>query len=176
MKRYLKIIGSLILDQFVGIIGGSMMVLPMVTFLGDNMKLGGLIAFLFAFGFYAYVAYNTAFKGGFRDEHRIRKDLNYNGYQYKGLLCGLLAAAPLMLYFFVCLLLRANIFNVYYMVASMYWTWPLLQIFQGADRYLIMGLVFIPMVIIPWIGYIAGYKNFSVFDKILTAYKNYTEK
>ena len=62
------------------------------------------------------------------------------------------------------------------MIATMYWTWPLGGLTGWFDRYLIMGLAIVPAVILPWIGYIAGFKNFSVFDRLLIAYKNIIEK
>lgn len=172
MKRFFKMVGSFWLDQFVGIIGGSMMVLPVVTFFKDNMMLGYTLAFIFSFGFYAYVLYNSAFKSGFRDEKRITKDPSYRGYLYKGALGGVVAALPTAI-FFVCCMIFKEILYLYYEILTMYWTWPLGNILLWKNPHLVMGLAMVPTVLLPWIGYIAGYKNFSVFDKVLTAYRKF---
>lgn len=174
MKKFLKFVGSLFLDQFVGIISGSMLVLCVASFF-QNSKLGYFLAFLFCFGFYAYVTYNSAFKAGFRDIHRIQKDPSYVGFRYKGALAGLVSIFPLIGLLVAYLLSDNGILAFYYMIANMYWTWPLAGIFKS-HQLLIMILAYLPMIVIPWIGYIAGYKNFILLDKTITVYKKYIEK
>ena len=166
-------VGSLLLDQFVGIIGGTMMVLCVSTFFNNSFG-GYLLAFIFAFGFYAYVTYNSAFKGGFRDPRRIRRDDKYCGYLFKGALAGVLSILPLLCFYLVYFFSRKPELAFFYMVADMYWTWPLTGMFKS-HQMLIMGTTFIPSVIIPWVGYIAGFKNFLVFDKVVEIYRKYAE-
>lgn len=174
MKKFLKFVGSLFLDQFVGIISGSMLVLCVASFF-QNSKLGYFLAFLFCFGFYAYVTYNSAFKAGFRNTHRIQKDPSYKGFYYIGALAGMVTILPLFGLLMAYLLSDNGIFAFGYMIANMYWTWPLAGIFKS-HQLLIMILAYVPMILIPWIGYIAGYKNFILFDKAITAYKKYIDK
>ena len=174
MKHLFKLVGSLLLDQAVGIIGGSMMVLCVSTFF-NNSFWGYFLAFIFAFGFYAYVTYNSAFKGGFRDPHRIRREEGYYGFLFKGALAGILSIIPLLGLFIYYVVSKRPEWAFYYMIADMYWTWPLTGIFKSHQT-LIMATTFLPSVIIPWIGYIAGYRNFLLIDKVLALYRKYTEK
>lgn len=174
MKQFFKMVGSLLMDQVVGIIGGMMMVLCVSTFFNNSFT-GYFLAFIFCFGFYAYVTYNSAFKGGFKDPRRIRKECSYFGYWYKGALAGIISVLPLLSVFLVYVISNRPEWALYYMVADMYWTWPLTGMFKS-NQMLIMSLTFVPSVVIPWIGYIAGFKNFVVFEKILELYRKYTEK
>lgn len=170
MKRLLKLSGSLILDQFVGIIAGSMLVLCVALLKNSLMAYVG--AFIFAFSFYAYATYNSSFKCGFRDHHRIRKDATYKGYLYKGAISGFIAAIPLSSLYFVYLFTRSTNVFVVYMIADMYWTWPLKGIIPNHPL-IVTTTSLIPMVIIPWLGYIAGYKNFLFQDLFVNLYKKY---
>lgn len=174
MKKFFKFIGSLFLDQFVGALSGSMLVLCVSTFF-NNSKLGFLLAFIFSFGFYAYVTYNTGFKAGFKDTHRVQKDKSYRGYLFKGLLAGGITTLPLVALLIVYITTDNGIYALYYMIANMYWTWPLAGIFKS-HQILIMALTYVPIVVIPWIGYIAGYKNFVLLDKFVELYKAYIDK
>ncbi len=174
MKKFFKLVGSLFLDQFVGALSGSMLVLCVSTFF-NNSKLGFLLAFVFSFGFYAYVTYNSGFKAGFKDIHRVQKDPSYRGHLYKGFLAGCVTILPLVALLIIYITTNNGIYALYYMIANMYWTWPLAGIFKS-HQVLIMALTYIPMVIIPWIAYIAGYKNFVLLDKIIFSYKRYIDK
>lgn len=173
MKKFFKFIGSLFLDQIVGIISGSMLVLCVSSFFG-NSKLGYFLAFVFSFGFYAYVTYNSSFKAGFRDTHRIQKDTNYCGYWFTGLLAGSVTILPLIALLIIYTSTNNGIYAFYYMIANMYWTWPLAGIFKS-HQMLIMISTYLPMTLIPWIGYIAGYKNFILFDKVIELYRAYVD-
>ncbi len=174
MKHIFKCIGSLLIDQFVGIISGFMLVLC-VSALFENSLMGYTLAFCICFGFYAYVTYISAFKSGFRDKHRIEKNNRYFGYLYKGALAGVLAAIPLFGLYLSYRITGAGILALYYMITNMYWTWPMINIFPNHQP-LVMALAFLPMIVIPWIGYIAGYKNFMVADLAVKLYKKFTVK
>lgn len=174
MKKFFKFVGSLFLDQVVGIISGSMLVLCVASIF-ENSKTGYFLAFLFSFGFYAYVTYNSGFKAGFRDIHRVQKGLSYRGYYFKGLLAGSVTIIPLIAVLTIYLITNNGIYAFYYMILNMYWTWPLAGIFKS-HQVLIMALGYVPMLFIPWISYIAGYKNFVLLDKLILLYKKYVDK
>ena len=57
MKKFFNFVGSLFLDQFVGALSGSMLVLCVSTFF-NNSKLGFLLAFIFSFGFLYYFRFH----------------------------------------------------------------------------------------------------------------------
>ena len=173
MKKFFKFVGSLFLDQLVGIISGSMLVLCVASFF-QNSKLGYVLAFFFSFGFYAYVTYNSGFKAGFKDIHRVQKDPSYRGFLYKGLLSGGITIIPLVVLLIIYITTNNGVYAFYYMILNMYWTWPLAGIFKS-HQILIMALTYVPMLFIPWIAYIAGYKNFVLLDKIILSYKNYID-
>ncbi len=174
MKNLIKTVGALLLDQLVGIISGFMLVLC-VSVIFKNSLNGYIIAFCICFGFYAYVTYNSAFKAGFHDSHRIAKTPSYYGYLYKGALAGAVSALPLLVIYILYRITNAGIIALYYMIANMYWTWPMGNIFPN-HLPTVLALSFIPPVIIPWIGYIAGYKNFMVYDLAVKLYKKYFVK
>ncbi|MBQ7034787.1 MAG: hypothetical protein IJN34_03520 [Clostridia bacterium] len=171
MKQFFKTVGSLLMDQFVGILSASMLVLCVATFF-KNSLLGFMLAFLICFGFYAYVTYNSSFKSGFRNRHRITKDKSYYGYLYIGALEGLVAALPLFILYIAYRSTNSPDLAFCYMIGNMYWTWPIASIFPNHQE-LAIPLGFIPMILIPWIGYIAGYKNFVVLDLLVKIYKKF---
>ncbi len=172
MKYLFKMAGNLLMDQFVGIISAFMLVLC-VSVLFKNRLSGYLLALLICFGFYVYTACHSSFKCGFHDEHRARRDLNYRGYLYKGAIGGALSAFPLLLCYVFYFLTKARIVALYYMIFSMYWTWPMQNIFPHHLE-LVMTLVFIPLTAIPWVGYIAGYKNFLLTDLLMELFRKFS--
>lgn len=174
MKHLFKLAGSLLLDQFVGIISAFMLVLC-VAGIFKNSLTGYALAFCICFGFYVYVTYNSAFKSGFHDSHRAIKDRQYKGYWYKGGIAGAISALPLFVIYVVYQITGAGIVAVYYMIADMYWTWPMCCMFPN-HRQAVIALAFVPIVVIPWIGYIAGYKNFMITDVVMKLYKKLAEK
>ncbi len=171
MKQFFKTVGSLLLDQFIGILSASMLVLCVATFFKYSL-LGFMLAFLVCFGFYAYVTYNTAFKSGFRNKHRITKDKSYYGYLYMGALEGLIAALPIIVLYIVYLSTKSPAVEFCYKIGNMYWAWPMRNIFPNHQAFF-LPLGFVPMILIPWIGYIAGYKNFIVLDLLVKIYKKF---
>lgn len=174
MKHFFKLFGSLLADQFIGCISGFMLILCVSTFFKNSLS-GYVLAFIICFGFYAYVTYNSAFKSGFHDHHRTIKDTRYSGYLYKGASAGALSATPIMILYIIYKITGSGILGVYYMVANMYWTWPMINIFPNHQP-LVMPLVVLPVVIIPWIGYIAGYHNFLITDHLVNLYQKFNEQ
>ena len=118
---------------------------------------------------------NSSFKSGFRDKRRIEKDPTYHGFLYKGALAGFLAALPLFGLYLSYRITSAGVLGLYYMLANMYWTWPMINIYPNHQP-LVMVLAFVPMLIIPWIGYIAGYKNFILADLAVKIYNKFVRK
>ncbi len=168
MKKNLKTVFELILDQFIGIISACMLVLCVAQFF-KNSQTGYILAFCVCFGFYVYATYLTAFKAGFRDQHRILKDVAYRGYLYKGALLGAGSAIPLFVVLMIYLLVTKSASLVFYFM-DMYWIWPLSRIFPNHVNELLY-LAFLPMIFVPWISYIAGYKNFVLFDFVIQWFK-----
>lgn len=174
MKHFLKLCGSLLIDQFIGCISGFMLILCVAS-LFNNSLTGYLLAFCICFGFFVYISYHSAFKSGFHDSHRAIKDAAYRGYLYKGAAAGILSAVPVMVLYVIYKISGLGILGVYYMIANMYWTWPMINIFPNHQP-TVMPLVALPLVIIPWLGYIAGYKNFMFTDLFMKLYQKLTNQ
>ena len=169
MKYLFKGIGSLLMDQLVANVSAAMLVLS-VSVVFKNSLLGYVLALAITMLLYSYCAYRTGFKTGMHDPHRIPKDPMYRGYFYWGAVAGGVAAIPL---FLIYLLYQFGHFWwawLGFRLANMYWYWPLSGIFPNQQP-LIMVLAFLPMIVIPWLGYIAGFKNFILSDIFLNLYK-----
>lgn len=169
MKHILKIAGSLLIDQLVGVISGSMMVLG-VAFFFHNSLTGYLLAGALTIFLFAYTAYRSGFKGGFHDPYRVPKDPFYRGYLYKGALAGALSALPLLIIYIIYRITRGGTWSFLFMLSNMYWTWPLMGAFPNHQQ-LVMASAFAPIVLIPWLSYIAGYKGIIFSDIFLNLYK-----
>lgn len=169
MKYLLKTAVSLLADQVVGIISGFMLILC-VSAIFKNSLTGYIIAFCICFGFYIYVTYLSAFKSGFHDSHRVIKDTAYRGYLYKGALAGLFSAIPLLIIYIIYKITNAGILAIYFMIANMFWTWPMSNIFPNHIQAVFIS-AFVPLIIIPWLGYIAGYRNFLFSDQFMKIYR-----
>ena len=170
MKHLFKAVGSLFLDQIVADISAAMLVLS-VAVIFKNSLTGYILAFIISFLLFTYTAYRSGFKSGMNDTRRVPKDPNYRGYLYRGAVEGALSAIPLLI---IYLLYKfGNLWWAWlgFRLANMYWYWPLSGIFPNHQP-LIMLLAFAPMIIIPWLGYIAGYKSFILSDVFLKIYKN----
>lgn len=172
MKHLLKGAGLLILDQVMSVFVGIMFVPCVAMFFKNSLFLGYVVAFICCFAFYVYVSYITAFKKGFHDSHRAIKDLNYRGYLYKGALAGLIAAIPLIAVYIFYLVTGAGIVRRYFMIFNMFFTWPMFNIFPNHVP-AIMILAFVPLIIVPWLGYIAGYRNFLFADLFAKLYNKW---
>ncbi len=169
MRHFFKAVGSLLLDQGVCLIASFMMPMCMAV-LFNNSLAGYLIVAAVLIALYVYTAYRSGYKAGMKDPRRVPKDPNYHGYLYKGALSGLVAAAPLLVVYLIYKITSsAKAAFVFYM-ANYYWTWPLRGAFPSHQQ-LIMILAFVPMILVPWIGYIAGYKSFMFSDLAVKLYK-----
>ncbi len=169
MKHLFKGVGSLLLDQVVANISAAMLVLT-VSVIFKNSLLGYTLAFGITMLLYSYCAYRSGFKSGIRDPRRVPKDPHYRGYLYRGAVEGAFAAVPLLLIYLLYQFGKFWWAWLGFRLADMYWYWPLAGMFPNHQP-LIMALAFLPMILFPWLGYIAGYKNFILSDVFLNLYK-----
>ena len=174
MKQLLHTAGSLFLDQFIGVIAGMMMPLCVAMLFGNRLP-GYLLAAAITIFLYAYCAYRSGFKGGTKDVHRATNTPSYKGYLYRGALAGLIAAAPLLIVYIIYKATGNGNAAFIFMMSNMYWTWPLKGSFPNHQQ-LIMATAFVPMIALPWLGYIAGYKQFLFSDLVMKMYKKIVER
>ncbi len=173
MKHILKTSLSILIDQFMSCVLGWMFV-PFVIVFFNNRLSGYLLVFAICTGFFIYVAYHSAFKKGSHDSMRPLKDSSYKGYLYKGAIAGLISIIPLLVLYILYKLTANPVVAVYFQNANMYWTWPLSRAFPNHVQEILI-LSFLPIIITPWIGYIAGYKVFYITDVVMKIYNRFIE-
>ena len=171
MKKMLKLSLSLFLNQVLGSISGFMCVIFVWVLFRDRMA-SQILFFAITFSFFYYIEYMAAFKSGFHDEAR-RNNPSSKSYIVKGAVAGAISAIPALLMYIFYLVTSFigseglhQMAILYYRIFNMYYSWPLGNIFPNhIDMVFITS--FIPMIIIPMLGYIGGYKNFVFCDLFL---------
>ena len=170
MKHIFKLSVSLFLNQILAVTAGIMCVL-FVLFLAGNGIGAHLLFLAMTFSFFAYIEYRAAFKYGFHDADRRNKP-NSHAYLYKGAIAGLISSIPLiiLLVLFFCFyatyqLRPMNVAALYTRIWSMYYCWPMCNIFPNHAIEVYCTSI-LPLVVFPYLGYIAGYKNFLISDII----------
>lgn len=172
-KNLLKLSVSLFLNQILASIGGFMCIILVWLLFKDRMA-AHILFFAITFSFFYYIEYMAAFKAGFHNEDRRNKP-NSKKYIFTGAFAGLISAIPALLFyiFYIVTTFTAGeglqkVAILYYRILNMYYSWPLGNIFPNHMNAVFLTS-FIPMIIIPMLGYIAGYKNF-IFSDLLVKY------
>ena len=170
MKNIFKLSLSLFFNQILGSTAAAMCVL-FTTLLFGNELTGHFVFLAITFTFFTYIQYRAAFKYGFHDADR-RNNPNSRLYVIKGAFAGLISAIPLMLlisFYIFCLIkgyVNTSMFAILYTrIASMYYCWPMCNIFPNHILTVLLTSI-LPLTVIPCIGYVAGYKNIMIFDYI----------
>ena len=169
MKKILKLSLSLLANQFLASIGGFMCVIFVWLIARDSIY-SHLIFLLITYPFFIYIEFRAAFNYGFHNPDRRNKPES-KSYIYKGALSGLISAIPLIV--LICIYIVTRSSNVilsetaklYSLIICMYYNWPMCNIFPNHVTAVLLSSI-IGVVIFPMLGYIAGYKNFILRDKI----------
>ena len=132
------------------------------------------IFLLFAYPFFIYIEYRSAFYHGFHDSNR-RNAPDSKSYLFKGALAGFISAIPMIVLIIVYVVFYDNVFvsqsaKLYARVIAMYYNWPMCNIFPNHTLEVLLSSL-AGLIVFPMIGYIAGYKNFVISDKIYKALK-----
>ncbi len=168
MKNILKLSLSLIGNQFIAVVGAAMCIIFTGLFFGDTV-LAHVVFLLFTMPFFIYIEYRAAFTYGFHDANR-RNAPNDRSYIFKGFFAGLISYLPLIIlitiylcYFFLNQIPWANFYKIIIRIASMYYNFPMCNLFPNhAPEVLISSII--PPILVPMLGYIAGYKNFVISE------------
>ena len=173
MKKTLKLSLSLLGNQFLASIGGAMCILFAYFRAGDTIT-AHVIFLLFAYPFFIYIEYRSAFYHGFHDSNR-RNAPDSKSYLFKGALAGFISAIPMIVLIIVYVVFYDNVFvsqsaKLYARVIAMYYNWPMCNIFPNHTLEVLLSSL-AGLIVFPMIGYIAGYKNFVISDKIYKALK-----
>lgn len=176
MKNILKLSLSLIGNQFIAVVGAAMCIIFTNLFFGDTI-LAHIVFLLFTMPFFIYIEYRAAFTYGFHDSNR-RNAPNDKSYIFKGFLAGLISYLPLIIliviylcYFFANQIPLANFYKIIIRIASMYYNFPMCNLFPNHCPEVLISSI-IPPVIVPMLGYIAGYKNFVISELFFKSKKS----
>ena len=170
MKSLFKLSLSLLANQFLASVGGFMCIIFVWLIAGDSIW-SQLIFLLMTFPFFVYIEYRAAYKYGAHDPDRLNKK-HSNSYIIKGALSGLISAIPLFILIITFIITEtagnigiSQFAKLYTRIISMYYNWPMCNIFPNHTIAVFLSSM-LPVVIIPAVGYIAGYKNFILIDYI----------
>lgn len=166
MKNIFKLSLSLAGNQFISVIGAAMCIIFTGLFFGDTI-LAHIVFLLFTMPFFIYIEYRAAFVHGFHDSNR-RNAPNSKSYLYKGLLAGFISYIPIIILIVLYLynfysgqIPWANLYKIIIRVSTMYYNFPMCNIFPNHCPCVIISSVIAPLFV-PMLGYIAGYKNFVI--------------
>jgi len=171
MKNTLKLALSLIGNQFISVIGAAMCIIFSNLFFGDTIA-AHIVFLLFTMPFFVYIEYRAAFMYGFHDSNR-RNRPNDKSYLFKGFIAGLISYIPIII-LIILYLFRfysnqipfANFYKIIIRISTMYYNFPMCNLFPNHCPGVIISSI-LPPLIVPMLGYIAGYKNFLISDLFL---------
>lgn len=177
MKNIFKLSLSLLGNQFISVIGAAMCIIFTNLFFGDTI-LAHIVFLLFTMPFFIYIEYRAAFTYGFHDSNR-RNAPEDKSYLYKGFFAGLISYIPLIIliiiylcYFYSGMIPWANFYKIIIRIASMYYNFPMCNLFPNHSPLVLVTSIIAP-VIVPMLGYIAGYKNFVLSELFFKTKKSH---
>lgn len=179
MGSVFKLSLSLLGNQILASVAGGMSVFFVYFIAGDSIW-SQIIFLAITMSFFIYIEYRAAYNYGFHNPDR-RNAPESKSYLYKGALAGLISFIPLLILIVLFIIfqfngnvLLAQTFKLYARMFAMYYNWPMCNIFPNHDIAVLISSI-IPAVVLPAFGYIAGYKNIMISDKIITTIKKYTK-
>ncbi len=176
MSKVFKLSLSLFFNQILATVGGFMCIIFVNLVAGDTIA-AQLLFLAITMPFFIYINYRASFTVAFHDSDRRNKPES-NNYLYKGALAGLISIIPLIIlvcvylyFYFTNQIPWANLIKIITRIYSLYYNFPMCNIFPNHCPEVLVSSLFIP-IISAWLGYIAGYRNFSIYDKILIYLKS----
>ncbi len=171
MKNIFKLSMSLLGNQILASVGGAMCILFVNFIAGDTIP-GHLLFLAINFTFFVYIEYRAGFTYGFHDSDRRNKPES-KAYIYKGLLAGAISVIPILIIicFFVYFYAIGhqpwmNLIKIVLRSVATYYVFPMLNLFPNHSLAVVLSTLIAPLVV-PMLGYIAGYKNFEWTYSIL---------
>lgn len=165
MKNIFKLSLSLLANQFLASIGGFMCIIFVWLIAGETIY-AHMLFLLITFSFFIYIELRAAYKYGYSNPDRRNKPQS-KSYIFKGALSGLISSIPLMILIFIYIFTRPSSIlisetaKLYSRIICMYYSWPMCNIFPNhVTAVLLSSLIW--LIVLPMIGYIAGYKNFDL--------------
>jgi hypothetical protein len=175
MKNIFKLSLSLLGNQILASVGGAMCIIFVHLIAGDTIP-AHILFLAINMSFFVYIEYRAAFTHGFHDADRRNKPESKK-YLYKGFLSGAISVIPLLIiiaffvYFYViCHKPWMNLIKIILRSVATYYVFPMLNLFPNHSLGVILSSLIIPLVV-PTLGYIAGYKNFEWTYSILKIQK-----
>ena len=171
MKKVLKLSLSLLGNQVLGFVGSVMCIISVNLIAGDTIY-AHLLFLLINLSFFIYIEYRAAFTSGFHDADRRNNCLSKK-YIWKGALAGVISIIPLLIIisfflyaYFIGNVPLTNTFTILLRISAMYYVYPMLNILPNHMLAVVLSSVIVPIVV-PMLGYIAGYKNYEWTYEIL---------
>jgi len=178
MKNVFKLSLSLLGNQILASVGGAMCILFVNLIAGDTIA-GHLLFLAINLSFFIYIEYRAAFTHGFHDSDR-RNRPESKSYLFKGLAAGVISVIPVSVLIGCFVYFYAighepwmNLIKIVLRSVATYYVFPMLNLFPNHSLAVILSTLVLPLVI-PMLGYIAGYKNFEWTYSVLKIKKNNT--
>lgn len=179
MKTF-KLSLSLFLNQILSTVGGFMCIIFVNLLAGDTIA-AHILFLVMTMPFFIYINYRASFTAGFHDSDR-RNNPKSKAFLHKGALAGVISIIPLIIlvtiygyYYLTSQIGWSNLYKIIIRIYSMYYNFPMCNLFPNHSFAVILSSLILP-VFVPWLGYIAGYKNFVVLDKFLIYLKAKNKK
>ena len=171
MKNILKLSLSLLGNQALAFVGSTMCVI-FVNLIAGNTLFAHLLFLAINLSFFVYIEYRASFSSGFHDPDR-RNDPYNKKFIFKGLVAGAVSIIPLLIFvsfylyfYFINHEPWYNLLTIHIRTISMYYVHPMLNIIPNHPLFVMITSLLIP-IIIPMLGYIAGFKNYVWTYEIL---------
>lgn len=178
MKSLFKMGLTLFFNQFIADVATSMCIIFVAMFFGNGLY-GNTIFLAITLFFFYYISYNGAYKYGFHDKDRLKKDKEKFAYIGRGFIACIIGNIPTILLYFIYLVgaLAQNSLlyslRYWYTLWTMYLNWPIAAIFPNHTT-AILPLALVMSIIFPLFGYICGYHGIifkDIFLKLLNIKK-----
>ncbi len=168
MKNIFKLILSLIGNQILATVGAIMCIIFVNLVAGDTIT-AHILFLAITMTFFVYIEYRAGFTSGFHDSDRREKPKSKK-FIFKGALAGFVSAIPLcvlvgvyLYFYFSNQIPFANLIKLITRIVSMYYSFPMCNLFPNHCPEVLISSLFFP-VVIPMIGYIMGYKGIYITD------------
>ncbi len=171
MKSIFKMGLTLFFNQFIANVATSMCIIFIAMFFGNGL-FGNSIFLAITLFFFYYISYNGAYKYGFHDEEKLKKDKSKLGYIRRGFLACLIGNIPTIvlyvLYLLGSILQHTVLYSVryWYTLWTMYLNWPIASILPNHTT-AFLPLALVMSVVFPLFGYVCGYHGIVFKDSIM---------
>jgi hypothetical protein len=172
LKTTLKLSLSLLVNTMLACILGVFLILGIASF-GFYSWVAGLATLIVALIYWRMI-YGTCWHEAEKDNNRISFN-RMRKFMTKGFVAGLIATIPFLIVYILYVADMNNklspIFYLIYLIFNLPY-FSFVAAFRSSA--IVLALLFVPMPLMSWFGYLMGYRGFSFMNKII--YKNQKSK